>query len=194
MAAQWSFQIESSLKSQHLTDSKYIQGSYTVVQTVSERDALPVKTATTDGVVVDGSLVYVSEENKSYRYSNGSWIKETVVSEFTSGVATNFDEDHVDLQVNSRWFSINADNELTLSTSATNVWNNLTEHYNVWHSITPPPTATDDKMYVIQNNRWISLDSVAGSGIEIVNNKINAFVDVKYENGLLNFQNSKITL
>ena len=58
------FQIGSSLASKHLIDAQYIKGSYMVVSTAAERDALPVATSESDGVVVDGSLVYVDALKK----------------------------------------------------------------------------------------------------------------------------------
>lgn len=62
------FQLGSSLASKHLLDSQYIKGSYMVVQTQVERDALPVATQNNDGVIIGGSLVYVTELNKLFIY------------------------------------------------------------------------------------------------------------------------------
>lgn len=64
------FQIGSSLASKHLIDSQYIKGSYMVVQTVAERNALPVATVENDGVIQDGSLVFVVDSKKLYIYDS----------------------------------------------------------------------------------------------------------------------------
>ena len=62
------FQLASSLASKHLLDAQYIKGTYMVVQTQVERDALPVATQNNDGVIIGGSLVYVTELNKLFIY------------------------------------------------------------------------------------------------------------------------------
>lgn len=69
------FQIGSSLATQYLTDSKYIRASYMVVDTIAIRDSLPVDTGS-GGVIVKGSLVYVTSESKTYRYDGSAWIEE----------------------------------------------------------------------------------------------------------------------
>jgi len=69
------FQIGSSLATQYLTDSKYIRASYMVVDTIAVRDSLPVDTGL-GGVIVKGSLVYVTEESKTYRYDGSTWVEE----------------------------------------------------------------------------------------------------------------------
>ena len=97
MAEQWGFQINSSLASQHLTDAKYVQGGYIVVATEADRDALPVKTgdtAATDGVVVNGSLVYVSDDSKAYRWNGTAWCEESSGGvEYKSGPGISIEKD-----------------------------------------------------------------------------------------------------
>lgn len=70
------FQIGSALASNHLTDSKYIQGTYHVVDDITARDALKIKSGTDDGVIIKGSLVYVVDEEKTYRYDGTSYEEE----------------------------------------------------------------------------------------------------------------------
>lgn len=69
------FQLGSSLASKHLIDAQYIKGSYTVVNSLEERNALPVATVDNDGVILKGSLVYVISEEILYIY-NGSEYEE----------------------------------------------------------------------------------------------------------------------
>lgn len=57
------FQIASGLDSFYLTDSKYIKGTYTVVDGVNEtKEQLQVKET-----IVEGSLVFDAKEAKTYR-------------------------------------------------------------------------------------------------------------------------------
>lgn len=69
------FQLGSSLASKHLIDAQYIKGSYIVVNTLEERNALPVATVNSDGVILKGSLVYVINKEMLYIY-NGSEYEE----------------------------------------------------------------------------------------------------------------------
>ena len=69
------FQLGSSLASKHLLDAQYIKGTYTVVNSLEERNALPVATVNNDGVILKGSLVYVINEEILYIY-NGSEYEE----------------------------------------------------------------------------------------------------------------------
>ncbi len=75
MATQLGFPIESSLKSKHLTDAEFIKGGYLVVNTITERDALPIATETTDGVIVEGSLCYCTADSKFYQYNGTAWAE-----------------------------------------------------------------------------------------------------------------------
>lgn len=75
MATQVGFQLESSLASKHLTDAIYIKGGYIVVATISERDALPKYTDSSDGIIVEGSLVYVQATDKQYLYNGTTWVE-----------------------------------------------------------------------------------------------------------------------
>lgn len=67
----------------YVAESKYIKGSYVVVKTIEERDAL-LDTATYEDreALTVGSPVFVSDENKTYRYmGEGSgpdlWVEDT---------------------------------------------------------------------------------------------------------------------
>lgn len=67
----------------YVAESKYIKGGYVVVKTVEERDAL-LNTATYEDreALTVGSPVFVSDENKTYRYmGEGSgpnlWVEDT---------------------------------------------------------------------------------------------------------------------
>lgn len=84
---QYGYIIESLQTSQHLTDSYFIKGGYIVVNTIAERDALPIDggTAATDGIIVKGSLVYVAGTvNKSYRYDGTAWVEDSSLPSVTS--------------------------------------------------------------------------------------------------------------
>lgn len=89
MATQVGFQLESSLASKHMTDAEYIKGGYIVVETIAERDALPIydgtATPVVDGIIVKGSLVYVAGTvNKSYRYDGTAWVEDSSLPSVTS--------------------------------------------------------------------------------------------------------------
>lgn len=73
MATKVGFQLESSLKSNHLTDAKFIKGGYLVVSSTDEMNALVVATDTTDGTIVEGSLCYCQADYKFYQYNGSSW-------------------------------------------------------------------------------------------------------------------------
>ena len=67
----------------YIAESKYIKGGYVVVKTIEERDAL-LDTATYEDreALTVGSPVFVSDENKTYRYmGEGSgpelWVEDT---------------------------------------------------------------------------------------------------------------------
>lgn len=51
-----------------ITDSKYIKGGYIVVKDTTERDALTSTAIYEDKVLTIGTPVFVSDENKTYRY------------------------------------------------------------------------------------------------------------------------------
>lgn len=62
-----------------------------------------------------------------------------------------------------------------------------------WVSIDTSKMEDEEALYVYnKKSAWVSLS--AGQGIEISGNEIKSYLDVKYDDGLLNFQNSKITL
>lgn len=69
----FAFQLAAGLASDVLIESKYIQAGYIVVPDLTARGKLTIKSATDDGVIVEGSLVYVASEKKSYRYTNNKW-------------------------------------------------------------------------------------------------------------------------
>ena len=65
----------------YVVESKYIQGTYIVVKTIADRDALCDKSMYEErSALVDGSPVYVSDERKTYRYEalTHSWREDTV--------------------------------------------------------------------------------------------------------------------
>lgn len=78
MATLLGFTIGSALASQHLLDGNVIAGGYCSVDTIAERDALPkvVESAgeiVQDGVIKEGSMVYVKETGKLYVYIGDTW-------------------------------------------------------------------------------------------------------------------------
>ena len=65
----------------YVVESQYIQGTYIVVKTIADRDALCDKSMYEErSALVDGSPVYVSDERKTYRYEalTHSWREDTV--------------------------------------------------------------------------------------------------------------------
>lgn len=52
----------------YIAESKFIKGGYIVVKTISERDALLDKSLYEDKEIAVGTPVFVSDENKTYRY------------------------------------------------------------------------------------------------------------------------------
>ena len=67
------FQLASSLASKHLMDAEFIKGGYLTVNTIEERNALPIVTEETDGIVIHGSLCYCVEDSTFYQYNGNSW-------------------------------------------------------------------------------------------------------------------------
>lgn len=63
--------LEPNTKSKILTSTRYIQGSYNVVQTKEE---LNILSTTYKNILVDGSPCYVEEEKQLYRWRNNSWV------------------------------------------------------------------------------------------------------------------------
>ena len=66
----------------YIAESKFIKGGYIVVKTISERDALLDKSLYEDKEIAVGTPVFVSDENKTYRYmgeDNGPdlWLEDT---------------------------------------------------------------------------------------------------------------------
>lgn len=74
MAYEFAMQVKSALNNNYLTDSKYVRGTYHVVATTSERDALVVDSGN-GGVVVEGSLCYCQADDKLYMYNGSSWAE-----------------------------------------------------------------------------------------------------------------------
>lgn len=100
----------------YVVNSKYIQGGYVVVQTIEERDALLDTSVYEDrAAIVNGSPVYVAEENKVYRRNveASSWEEDTAnLQEITAELSalkeavTNLsnvkaDQSYVDTQVHN---------------------------------------------------------------------------------------------
>ena len=52
---------------QHLLDAKNVKGTFVVVASTAERDALPAATT------VNGSLCYCTADSKFYQYNGSSW-------------------------------------------------------------------------------------------------------------------------
>lgn len=80
MATKVGFQLESSLKSQHLTDAEFIKGGFLVIESLSKitpgsADYLPIADGTNDGVIVNGSLCYCQADSKFYQYNGTAWVE-----------------------------------------------------------------------------------------------------------------------
>ena len=77
-----------------IADSKYIKGGYIVVKTIEDRDALLDKSIYEDKEIVVGTPVFVSDENKTYRYAGvvdgvESWQEDTSdTQEITENIQT----------------------------------------------------------------------------------------------------------
>lgn len=74
------FQLASSLASKHLTDAEFIKGGYLVIDSRSKitpgsLDYLPVADGDNDGIIVEGSFCYCTEDSKFYQYNNGAWAE-----------------------------------------------------------------------------------------------------------------------
>lgn len=65
-----------------------LQGVYTVVKTIAERDNI------ISNNIVEGSLVYVSDEGKAYRYTDSSWVEEIYSDgiSYSAGSGINFEK------------------------------------------------------------------------------------------------------
>lgn len=64
----------------YVTESKFVKGGYIVVKTLEERDALLDKSLYEDKEIVVGTPVYVSDENRLYRYvgqESSIWVEDT---------------------------------------------------------------------------------------------------------------------
>ena len=64
----------------YITESKYVKGSYIVVNTVSELESLNTK------ALVDGVPAYVASTKKAYRYTAGEWTSEELPEEVKSEI------------------------------------------------------------------------------------------------------------
>lgn len=68
----------------YVAEGKYIKGGYIVVQTLDERDALLDKSLYEDREIEVGTPVYVSDEDKTYRYAGQedvTWVEDTTATE-----------------------------------------------------------------------------------------------------------------
>lgn len=63
--------LEPNTRSKVLTSSRYIQGSYNIVQTKEE---LNILSTNYKNILVNGSPCYVEEEKQLYRWRNNSWV------------------------------------------------------------------------------------------------------------------------
>lgn len=66
----------------YIAESKFIKGGYIVVKTITERDALLDKSFYEDKEITIGTPVFVSDENKTYRYMGENsgpdlWLEDT---------------------------------------------------------------------------------------------------------------------
>ena len=66
----------------YIAESKFIKGGYIVVRTIEERDALLDKSLYEDREIAVGTPVFVSDENKTYRYMGEDsgpdlWLEDT---------------------------------------------------------------------------------------------------------------------
>lgn len=52
----------------YVTESKWVKGTYIVVQDLDEKELLP-----TD-ILVDGTRIYVASEDREYRWTSGDWV------------------------------------------------------------------------------------------------------------------------
>lgn len=52
----------------YVTESKWVKGTYIVVQDLDEKELLP-----TD-ILVDGTRIYVVSEDREYRWTSGDWV------------------------------------------------------------------------------------------------------------------------
>lgn len=105
------------------------------------------------------------------------------------------------VKVDNVWLDINENDEITLTTSAQNVWHNLDTHYNKWKDTPVPPAENDNKYYGIRNNVWEELTfenyKLSDTVVSAVNPETNetelqSIVSLSLDNGLLKFNNGKL--
>jgi len=140
MATQVGFQLESSLASKHLTDATYIKGGYLTVANITERNALPVYTETSDGIIVKGSLVYVQSEELFYQYNGTAWADASFGGGSQAYVVSTDDE--------SAFASTNQ--EITITTSFTDTEG---ETHNVEDLKVGETIYVEESIYP---NRWVA--------------------------------------
>ena len=70
----------------YVAESKFIKGGYIVVKTLEERDALLDKSLYEDKEITIGTPVFVSDENKTYRYvgEDTIWKEDTTPADILS--------------------------------------------------------------------------------------------------------------
>lgn len=87
MALELGMPIKAAAVNKYLTDASYIKGGYCVVANATERDDLPVATATQDGIIVVGSLVYCVQEQEMYICTAISLVDNEPVATWTPFVS-----------------------------------------------------------------------------------------------------------
>lgn len=88
--------FKPSNTSGYIVESQYVKGTYVAVNTIEERDALLSKTGMfrEHEVIVEGSLVYVSNNSTLYIYKDASWklFTSVIEAEFQSTIQRELDK------------------------------------------------------------------------------------------------------
>ena len=93
--------LEAGIESGILTKAKYIQGGYIVAANQTEVASIPTS------VLVIGTPLYVSAENKSYRWDGSKWVEEQILLDAPS-------DTKLYLRKNGAWFELIIDSTPTL--------------------------------------------------------------------------------
>lgn len=111
------------------------------------------------------------------------------------------DDTKSNIKTDKVWIDINNNDEISLTTSAQNVWHNLDNHYDKWKDTPVPPADNDNKYYGIRNNVWQELvyesyklsDTVVSAVNPITNEtELQSVVSLSLDDGLLKFNNGKL--